>query len=136
MYQSWSKCIGNNNSFAYLWSNKLPNTSLYILLLFEKSTSSSPSKSRSFDSLHPRYCCYAQHSSQNADKERHMQKIYAIYIPTWWRKSTTRFSNSMSWEAINRLPRRKRDGSSSFPNRITYSALMPWLLRASITDIT
>lgn len=63
-------------------------------------------------------------------------KIYAIYIPTWWRKSTTCFSNSMSWQTINRLPRRKRDGSSSFTNRITYSALMPWLLRASITDIT
>lgn len=47
-------------------------------MLFEKSTCSAPSKSLSFYSLHPTYCCYT--SSQNAEKESHgpTQSIFQI----------------------------------------------------------
>lgn len=109
-----------------------------MLLFFPKSTCSAPSKSLSFDSLHRGY--NAQHLSLNASVERCRHNLFSKSMMTNYtdfsREKNMFLSDSLSWETINRLPRRKRDGSSSCLNRITYSALMPWLLKASITDVT
>lgn len=79
-------------------------------------------------------CCYAKKDMSKIPSQSICQlgdeKVHTFH------ERRTCFSDSLSWEVINRLPRRKRDGSSSCANRITYSALMPWLLKAFITDVT